>query len=300
MKSNILKIILVSVAMLIVANLCRAQTTRPVEQRIISLMAIGGEWGDQSNRYMPAEIVKEGWGVYLKRYLAPQIKAGVTRAALWCYLGRDERLNMDFDGFEKAQALGARSKVHHGLPTALRRYTGPDFQVICYTGQPPSDAAFAARELHARQPNVGRYFRFADVQTQQVRDGGAVLGLDVTSGIKVDSMAWAWITYRRLCGETIIGEGWPTKDASHLHDLPFFVTEGNLDQAIRGGFLAASKSVLTGEIIVILQQPDAGEGYDSDWELRKARKYLAQGFSVCVPMYRQIVEKKRTLAEFGG
>jgi len=281
---------------LLLASWAAGQTTRP--SRIIALLPIGGEWGDKDNRFIPAEIVKDGWGVYLKRHLDPLIKAGVSRAALWTLYGRDAGLGMDFAGLDEVRKLGLRSRTHYGLPTALKRYAGA-CQVICYIGMPPSDGQWADRELHAGTPNAGRYFRFCDLQTQQIRDGRADVGLDVTSGISVNSMAWAWITYRRLSGETIIGEGWPEAKSTHLYDLPFFVTEGNLAQAQAGGFAAAKRAVLTGEIIVILQGPDGGESWESDWEIRKAKKYLADGFSVCVPMSRQI-GKGRLLADFGG
>lgn len=274
-------IVTILAALAILVASARGQTTRPIEDRVISILSITGEWGDSANRYIDRELLRVGWPDYAEARLWPQVNRGVKRFIILNPWGITRQgASYEFDQYIRCvDELGSRSKPAWGFAGVMRSMTR-HAEVIIYIGGPTA------------QGTAQQQFDYFEAAVRPIISNGCSVGLDATSLIPDTSPGFYFACSLRARGIKVYGEGYPELKRPAWAELPTFLMPANLREAEKQ--LATTQPAwhpvqkIDNETIVFV--PLNGD----------PKPYLDRGFSVAMEIREKLLASRKTLREFMG
>jgi len=267
-------------------------------QRIVSLFLIGGSTTEIKDRCVGWGLRQRGWDGFVRRFVRPQLDAGVRRIQVHNPFGTLPGESMQFDQYIHARSAGLTfltgGFVDAWKPVTQGRYTqGEPVEVIAYLGKLQDDPDF--QKLLDAGDTQGWLAR-AVVSLSLPLEAGMSIGFDASASAGEQSPTHRLTELLQSLGTRIYIEARPYKNTPHWFGNNIIITDKfwkrSDPQRYPGdsGKWAARNDQLTGEIIRIVF-PEHAEDPDN-WML-DLRRVLEDGHTAAVPLYNMLGNGKR-------
>lgn len=267
-------------------------------KRIVSLYTMHSSSADPSGRGIQLGLVEptRGWQGFVDKFIAPDIKLGITRFALWMPFGHEVAprkqtvngetfdTNLRFDQYQQATKAGL-DWLTETFEDAIRPLTEAGCQVIAYMGTLPGAPEYE-RERWYRE-------RWIDECLKPFRDANCDLAFDSAVACPPSHYVSTLFTLLRINypGLTCYAESIPTPANPHWIERNIVATEGVYQQAINSTFrkYRVDPATIKGELIRLFD--DIGSTNKQfttypDWYQAKIPAALADGHTVaCYSKY---------------
>lgn len=258
--------------------------------KVISFYGIGSA-DDPTRRNIGFDVVEKGWKNFVDREVLPGIDLGVTRYQLHNPAGTDRNFEMQVDQFLLAKKNPELANVWKDFVKVWKPITNKA-EIICYMGviKHPQN-----KDLESYKNNKYKKALWLQRLIECYKlplDAGMSLGFDAFFELERSTPEFTFFETLTNLGVRTYTEPWPHKSTPHFFPHNSITTE-QLYLAFSDDW-AAKKESVTGEKIRLLNQPPAGktwQDYES-WAPEWVRKTIAEGWSVSIPLYDQIRNKK--------
>jgi len=255
-----------------------------MNEKVIAYWGIGSG-SNVEDRRIQFGIKETGWRGFVQKYITPAIPLGYQRFHLHNPAGTLPNEEMQADQFQDAKEQGDLGWIFRDFVSAWRPITrNLSLEVIAYLGTFEDDFA----RYQAGQYTKDNYLKRLWESYRYPLDAGMSIGFDAMTGPETDPDYHFMRMLQGLGVKTYI-EPWPNVRNPHHWDCNN-ITTNQLFAHLNPNW-AAPRTSLTGEVIILLTTPPTGEtwaNYDA-WGPRWCREFMANGYSVMVPLYQQIL-----------
>lgn len=229
------------------------------------MFLIGGSSNNPKTRNTGWELDTLGWQGFVDKWIKPAIKLGFTRFELHNPGGTVNGEDMRCDQLVVAEAQGLKF-LTKGFVEAFKPITDKGIEIICYMGNPKTTAPHSL-------PALGACYALPIL-------AGMSIGMDATSYQENDPY-YHFIRMLQGMGTKVYTEAWPNRTNRNMLNIPTITTSQFLPLCLADDTWAAKKEDVTGEKIVLLNEPPAGETWatSNSWLPGWVRSQMDAGFS---------------------
>lgn len=267
-------------------------TTAPkLENHIILFWGIGSG-NDAAHRNIGWNVWRDGWQPFIERWIQPAIQLGWKRTQLHNPFGTQwqNREPMEFDQAIEAYEQGMR--IVRNTFKAFKPIV-KEIEVIAYLGKRDIDFDRLFQNEHQKDSLVRRLTE----SYAPILDVGCSVGFDALFDTKENEPMYCWMRFLQSLGTKVYVEPWPHLRTPWYWDLANQTTV-QLYNARQPNW-ATPQEKLTGEKIIIMNQPPAGHTWaDHDtWCPAWCREMWSRGLTPCIGG-QSIIERREPIAEW--
>jgi len=258
-----------------------------LEERVLAWFLIGGSSNIANDRYVGWSLRRMGWSRFIFNHVRPLLQGGVRRIIIHNPFGHEpDRNTMAFDqaihATESAQDWLTRGFVDAWKPVIEGSLThGEPVEVICYLGRISGDPDFDNLLAPEQEPLfLARAWQSVELPLA----AGMSIGVDSSSSLPLDHPGFTFIQQLHNQPIKVYIESRPDADKPHLHHWPVISVEDfwqRSDPQRYPDSIGMTRDARShGEVILLYSHQQL--------TAEQARKQLANDYSVCGQLHRQI------------